>query len=30
MERQGFAVSLQKIYDDGWSATFHGHPMLAP
>jgi len=30
MERQGYAVALRKIHDDGWAATFHEHPMLSP
>src|SRR5262245_58594622 len=30
MERQGYAMSLRKIHDDGWAATFHQHPLLAP
>jgi hypothetical protein len=30
MERQGYAVSLRKIHDDGWAASFHEHPLLAP
>jgi hypothetical protein len=29
MERQGYALSLTKISDDGWRATFHYHPMLS-
>lgn len=29
MERQGYALSLTKIHDDGWRATFHKHPMLS-
>ena len=30
MERQGYAVSVQKIHDDGWAGSFHDHPMFAP
>ena len=29
MERQGYALTLTKIFDDGWRATFHHHPMLS-
>src|SRR5262245_14664343 len=29
MERQGYALSLTKIADDGWRATFHSHPQLS-
>jgi hypothetical protein len=29
MERQGFVVSLPRLADDGWTASFHGHAMLA-
>jgi hypothetical protein len=29
MERQGYALSLTKITDDGWRATFHSHPALS-
>jgi hypothetical protein len=30
MERQGFAVSLRKLVDDGWNAAFEEHRLLAP
>jgi hypothetical protein len=30
MERQGFAVSLRKLVDDGWDAAFEEHRLLAP
>ena len=30
MERQGYALSLRKIHDNGWAATFHRHPLPAP
>ena len=30
MERHGYALSLCKIRDDGWAASFDHHPMLAP
>ena len=29
MERQGYALSLTKITDDGWRATFHSHPSMS-
>ena len=29
MERQGYALSLTKITDDGWRATFHSNPQLS-
>jgi hypothetical protein len=29
MERQGYALTLTKIFDDGWRATFHHHPTLS-
>ena len=29
MERQGYALSLTKIADDGWRATFHSNPALS-
>jgi hypothetical protein len=29
MERQGYALSLTKITDDGWRATFHSHPGMS-
>src|SRR5262245_44355279 len=29
MERLGYALSLTKITDDGWRATFHSHPQLS-
>jgi hypothetical protein len=29
MERQGFVVSLRRLVDDGWTASFHSHAMLA-
>lgn len=29
MERQGYALTLTKLFDDGWRATFHKHPMLS-
>jgi hypothetical protein len=29
MERQGFVVSLRRLVDDGWTAAFHSHHMLA-
>jgi hypothetical protein len=25
MERQGFVVSLRRLVDDGWTASFHSH-----
>src|SRR5262245_15605386 len=28
MERQGYALSLTKVTDDGWQAPFHAHPQL--
>ena len=30
MERQGYAVSLRKLVDDGWTASFQEHALLAP
>jgi hypothetical protein len=30
MERQGYAMSLRRIREDGWAATFDRHPMFAP
>jgi hypothetical protein len=30
MERQGFVVSRRRLVDDGWTASFHAHAMLAP
>ena len=30
MARQGYSVSLRKVPDDGWSATFQRQTMLAP
>jgi hypothetical protein len=30
MQRQGYAVTLRKLPDDGWNATFQRHAMLAP
>ena len=30
MQRQGYAVTLRKLPDDGWNATFQRHVMLAP
>ena len=29
MERQGYALSLTKITDDGWRAAFHSNPQLS-
>ena len=29
MERQGYALSLTNITDDGWRATFHSNPQLS-
>jgi hypothetical protein len=29
MERQGSVVSLRRLVDDGWTASFHSHAMLA-
>jgi hypothetical protein len=29
MERLGFVVSLRRLVDDGWTAAFHSHHMLA-
>jgi len=29
MERQGYSLSLTKITDDGWRATFHSNPQLS-
>jgi hypothetical protein len=29
MERQGLVVSLRRLVDDGWTASFHSHAMLA-
>jgi hypothetical protein len=29
MERQGFAVSLRKLVDDGWTASFHSYVLVA-
>jgi hypothetical protein len=28
MERQGFVVSVRRLVDDGWTASFHSHAML--
>jgi hypothetical protein len=30
MQRQGFSVTLRKLPDDGWNATFQKHALLAP
>jgi hypothetical protein len=30
MERQGYALSLRKLVDDGWNAAFEEHRLLAP
>jgi hypothetical protein len=30
MERQGYAVSLRRLVDDGWSAAFAEHRLIAP
>jgi hypothetical protein len=30
MERQGYALSLRKLVDDGWDAAFEEHRLLAP
>jgi len=30
MQRLGYAVTLRKLPDDGWNATFQRHVMLAP
>jgi hypothetical protein len=29
MERQGYALSLRKLVDDGWTAAFQEHRLLA-
>src|SRR5713101_4782552 len=29
MDRQGYALSLTKIIDDGWRATFHRYPAMS-
>jgi hypothetical protein len=30
MERQGYVLSLRKLVDDGWTAAFEEHRLLAP
>jgi len=30
MERQGYALALRKLVDDGWNAAFEEHRLLAP
>jgi hypothetical protein len=30
MERQGYALSLRKLLDDGWTAAFEEQRLLAP
>ena len=30
MERQGYALSLRKLVNDGWNAGFEQHRLLAP